>query len=222
MDRKLIITADDFGLRPSYDAGILEAVRAGAVDAVSVMVLRVSSIPDDLGEAGCAVGLHLEGEGVGSLLSGEVKGQLDDLARLLGRAPDYLDGHHHCHARPGVAEEVAASAASLDLPVRSVSDEHREMLRAAGVRTPDQLIGRFTESQQVLPAELGALPEGWTEWMTHPGHPDPDSGSSYDAGRGKDLQALLALSLPDGIDRADHRGLPGPHWSRPDPEYRDL
>jgi len=209
VDRRLIITADDFGLWPSYDAGIMEAVRAGAVDAVSVMARRMDPLPAELAAWGGAVGLHLEAGPDGSLREKGVEWQLDAFVGLVGRAPDYIDGHHHCHAQPGVAAEVAALADSLDLPVRSVSEQHRALLRAAGVRTADRLIGRIEESQRVIPLELAVLPTGWTEWMVHPGHRDPGSGSSYDAGREEDLVALLALQPVPGVDRADQRRLPG-------------
>lgn len=209
MDRGLIITADDFGLSPSYDQGMLEAVRAGAVDAVSVMVLRVGAVPDELREWGGAVGLHFETNGEGSSPGrGEVERQLAAFAELVGRPADYLDGHHHCHAEPALGGVVAELATELDLPVRSVGEEHRSLLRAAGVRTPDRLVGRYEESDPVVPAELDGLTPGWTEWMVHPGHADPRSGSSYDRGREEDLTALLALALPAGIRRSDQRRLP--------------
>jgi predicted glycoside hydrolase/deacetylase ChbG (UPF0249 family) len=204
--RHLIVTADDFGLHPSYDAGILEALGAGALDAVSVMALRPEELPAELIAADVAVGLHLDDRG--NLDRDEVERQLGRLAELLGRPPDYVDGHHHCHAQPGVAEAVAEIAAERGIAVRSVGDGHRGLLRERGVRTPDRLIGRYEESRPALPPELGELGGGWTEWMTHPGWPDPASGSSYDAGRGEDLEVLLGLSLPDGVTRSDHRRLP--------------
>lgn len=209
MDRRLIITADDFGLWPSYDAGMLDALRADLVDAVSVMVLRLGSLPEELREWGGAVGLHVEAGADGSLRGREeVERQLEAFAGLVGEPADYLDGHHHCHAEPPVAGDVAELAAELDLPVRPVSEQHRALLRRAGVRTPDRLIGRYEQSEPVLPAELDALGPGWTEWMVHPGRADPASGSSYDAGRGEDLTALRGLQLPEGVTRSDQRRLP--------------
>lgn len=208
MDRGLIITADDFGLWPSYDAGMLEAVEAGVLDAVSVMVLRIETAPAALRLWGGAVGLHLERRDAGRLDRGEVERQLELFARVVGRPADYLDGHHHCHAAGEVASDVAALAAELDLPVRSVSDEHRGLLRAGGVRTPDWFIGRYEESQAVLPSELESLSPGYTEWMVHPGRQDSRSSSDYDRGREEDLDTLLSFDRPGEIARCDHRDLP--------------
>ena len=52
--RFLVITADDYGYWPSYNEGILAAVEAGAVDAVSVMTEREHCDPRPLiGRASC-------------------------------------------------------------------------------------------------------------------------------------------------------------------------
>ena len=204
--RTLTITADDLGLHPSYDAGIVEAALAGAVDAVSVMALRLDELPPRLRETDVALGLHLDATG-GALDRGAVIAQLGRFEELAGRTADYVDGHHHCHATAELAPVVADLAAERDLAVRSVDDEHRSLLRSRGVRTPDLLIGRYEETEPVLPAQLASLPPGWTEWMVHPGRADPGAGSSYDAGREEDLNALLALRLPDGVSRSDHRRL---------------
>lgn len=204
--RTLIITADDLGLSPGYDDGILEAATAGAVDSVSVMATRLVGAPGGLADLDVALGLHLDGTDR-ELDAAAVHRQLDRFEELIGRPPDYLDGHRHCHAGEGIAAEVAEIAAERDLAVRSIDAPHRALLRSRGVRTPDLLIGRYEESEPVVPAELASLPDGTTEWMVHPGRADPSSGSSYDAGREEDLGALLALRLPDGVTRTDHRRL---------------
>ena len=198
----LIVTADDYGYAPGYDAGILEAARAGAVDAVSVMVLRGPDA-EPLLATGVEIGLHLEIDAPDGEEVDPVRAFDDQLARfvaLFGAAPAYLDGHRHCHATGPHAGEIAGRAAAAGLPVRSVDPAHRQILRAAGVRTPERLIGRFREADDPMPVEIGALlageelPPGVTEWFVHPGHPDPASGSSYDAGRGVDLELLLRLA----------------------------
>ena len=200
----LLIVADDFGLRPSYDGGIAEAARAGAIDAASAMVLRAPD-PSLLAGFGVAIGLHLEPE------SG-VEEQLERFHALFGRDPTHIDGHHHCHASGPLAAETVAAATRLRVQVRSVSAEHREALRAAGVRTPDRLIGRYAESEPVRPAEVesaltgAGLPPGLTEWMTHPGRSDPASGSSYERGREEDLELLLDLAREPLLREARRRG----------------
>lgn len=196
MAATLIITADDFGYHPSYDAGILAALAVARLDAVSVMAQRVDALPTALLDSGVALGLHLE--------AGDPEPQVERFRSIAGRRPDYVDGHHHCHATAAVTR----LASQLALPVRSIDAEHRRSLRAAGVRTPDLVIGRMRESERVPPPELTALPDGWTEWMVHPGYAAGASGSSYDAGREEDLEMLLGLVLPEGVSRSDQRSLP--------------
>jgi predicted glycoside hydrolase/deacetylase ChbG (UPF0249 family) len=192
----LTIVADDFGMSAGYDRGMLEAARAGAIDGASVMIRRSGERVEELLETGIDVGLHLEAadEG-GGLTAAELTSQLAAFERLAGRAPDHLDGHHHCHAGGAIAGRVAKLAADRGIPVRAVSSEHREQLRSAGARAFDLLVGRYEEDEPVIPDELfrAASEVGSVEWMVHPGNADPESGSSYDAGRAEDLQALLGF-----------------------------
>jgi predicted glycoside hydrolase/deacetylase ChbG (UPF0249 family) len=187
----LVITADDFGYRGAYDAGIVVAARAGAIDRVSVMAVRASDIGPLL-ELDIALGLHIEADA-------GIAAQLRAFEELAGRPPAYLDGHRHCHAEPRIAADLARVAAELGIPVRAVNPGHRAQLRQAGVATTDRLVGRLFEHQPPLPAEIArwhagerVLP-GTTEWFVHPGFRDPDGGSSYDAGRPEDLALLLEL-----------------------------
>ena len=189
------MVADDYGSARPYDEGILKAARAGALHAVSVMVLREPD-PAPLLETGVAVGLHVESPARTTLDT-----QLARFEELFGRPPEHVDGHHHCHAERGrTALAVARLGRRLGARVRSVSPRHRRLLRCLGVSTPDRLVGRLLEDEPALPPELaswargGELPDGLTEWMVHPGHPDPGSGSGYDLGRGEDLALLLSLA----------------------------
>lgn len=194
----LIVAADDYGYAPGYNRGILEVAEAGAIDCASAMVGHRWCDPEPILAAGIEIGIHLEPPG------DDLRGQLDAFERLFGRPPAYLDGHRHCHARPGRAERVARVAAERRLPVRSVDDDHRALLRRAGVWTPDRLVGRLKPSEPTLPALLeggAALPRGVTEWMVHPGYRDPRAGSSYDAAREDDLRVLLRVR-PELAERA--------------------
>jgi predicted glycoside hydrolase/deacetylase ChbG (UPF0249 family) len=215
----LIITADDYGYAAAYDRGIVEVAGAGAIDAASAMVLRDGIEPEPLLATGVGVGLHLEldvesgeghGVGEGDRALDELRRQLERFEDLFGQGAAHLDGHHHCHARPEVADAIAREAGRLHLPVRSIDAEHRGLLRRHGVPTPDRLVGRFSEeAEAALPEDLrpaaegdGPLPPGVTEWMVHPGHSDPGSGSGYDVAREEDLDLLLGLSLDPALSAA--------------------
>ena len=198
----LVIVADDYGYAGAYDDGILAAVRAQAVDAVGVMVLRdppAEILLEACAEAQIDVGLHLE-----SLADASLNTQLDAFRRLFGRPPAYVDGHHHCHAAdPDTARHVALAALEHGIPVRAVGEGHRALLRGLGVATADRLVGRLDEAEPLVPEEIDALLAGTglsgaTEWMVHPGR--AGGPSSYDAGRERDLEELLRLG-----DRASWR-----------------
>jgi predicted glycoside hydrolase/deacetylase ChbG (UPF0249 family) len=203
--RLLIITADDYGYWPSYNEGILAAIEAGALDSVSALVERKYCEPAPLLETGVEVGLHIEFEGRWGARSGapaktSLRVQLDRFTDLFGHWPAFLDGHRHCHARPELATPVFEMAQQIGVPVRSVSADHRQWLRERGIATPDTLIGRTESSEPVEPPELRDLPPGVTEWMTHPGYPDEESGSEYDLARREDLEMVQRARVRERFD----------------------
>jgi predicted glycoside hydrolase/deacetylase ChbG (UPF0249 family) len=205
--RLLVITADDYGYWPSYNQGILEAIEMGALDCVSAMVEREHCDPAPLLESGVEIGLHIEFEGRWGPRSGapartSLRVQLDRFVDRFGRWPSFLNGHKNCHARPELATPVFQTAQQIGVPVRSVNPDHRQWLRERGIDTPDILIGRMRSNEPAEPAELRNLRPGVTEWVTHPGHPDPESGSSYDIARQEDLALLQRVMVRARYDEA--------------------
>jgi predicted glycoside hydrolase/deacetylase ChbG (UPF0249 family) len=205
----LIITADDYGYAPEYDAGIAEAAAAAAVDAVSAMVGEGRSPdPAALAGTGVAVGLHLElpqewppeRERRRAAVEASLGEHWTRFEDVFGRPPAHLDGHLHCHAQPQVAVPVARFAREREVPLRAISARHARLVRCLGVGTPDRIIGRMSEDDPVQPDEItallggGELPPGATEWIVHPGRPDRGAGSRYDAGRAEDLALVLSLA----------------------------
>jgi hypothetical protein len=81
-----------------------------------------------------------------------------------------------------------------------VNPDHRQWLRERGIPTPDLLIGRTESKQPAEPGELRHLNPGVTEWVTHPGHPDKESGSSYDIARHEDLALLQKVMVRARFD----------------------
>ncbi len=203
--RLLVITADDYGYWPSYNEGILEAIEMGAIDSVSAMVDREYCEPEPLLDTGVEIGLHIEFEGRWGPRSGapartSLRVQLERFGDLFGRWPAFLNGHKHCHARPELATPVFQTAQQTAAPVRSVNPDHRQWLRERGIDTPDLLIGRTESKQPAEPSELRDPPPGVTEWVTHPGHPDSESGSSYDLARQEDLALLQKVMVRARFD----------------------
>jgi hypothetical protein len=170
------------------------------------MVEREHCDPAPLLESGVEVGLHIEFEGrwgprSGAPAKSSLRVQMDRFVDLFHRWPAFLNGHHHCHARPELATPVLQVAQQIGVPVRSVNQDHRQWLRERGIATPDQLIGRTRSNEPVEPPELRDLPVGVTEWYTHPGYPDPDSGSSYDVARREDLETIQRARVRERFDK---------------------
>jgi len=128
------ITADDWGLSPSVNRGILELARAGTIRRVSMMA-NCAYLTDGLDELkkvpGIQLGLHfnltygkpltpgytplspgrftlrwlLKRGTLRPLVRQELQSQLKKI-RDLGIKLDYLDGHHHIQITPGLFVEI--------------------------------------------------------------------------------------------------------------------
>ena len=208
---RLIITADDYGYWPSYNEGILAAIDSGGIDAVSAMTETPHCDPEPLLELGVEVGLHVDFESRWGARSGasaktSLRVQMERFTDLFGRWPAFINGHHHCHARPELATPVFEMALQIGCPVRAVGRDHRQWLSERGIDTPDHLIGRIDPEEPAQPPEIKDLPEGVTEWFVHPGYPDPGSGSSFDEARREDLDLVTRLQLRARFDQ--------PVWGR--------
>jgi predicted glycoside hydrolase/deacetylase ChbG (UPF0249 family) len=216
---QLIITADDWGYSERYNAGIGDAVQAGAVDSVSALVLREACVAEPLLSFGVEVGLHLEqpDSAEHDALLEAPRRQAAEFERIFGSPPAYIDGHHHCHAALPLATAVEDLALELRVPLRAVGEDHLFRLEERGISAPDRLIGRMHEREPPMPRMLSealaaeALPWGTTEWAVHPGHRDAGSGSSYDSGREEDLALLMRLAGEETLTaaRTTHRAALG-------------
>ena len=169
--RVLIVNADDFGLTPGVNAGILAAHRQGVVTSTTVLV-TADLDREQLARArdsGLGLGLHVnlthgrpltrgrslvDGRGhfvrdarqaaAGAEvrdMRAEVEAQIERFERLVGRRPTHLDTHHHVGLHSPVREVVLEIARGLGLAVRSQDAVTRARARGAGLRTPDHFFG---------------------------------------------------------------------------------
>jgi predicted glycoside hydrolase/deacetylase ChbG (UPF0249 family) len=139
------ITADDWGLSPAINQGILALAKNGTIRRVSLMS-NCQYLTDGLDELkrvpGIQLGLHFnltygkpltpryqplppgkfllrwitKKKQVLPSLRTELKAQLDKLTSL-GIQPAYFDGHHHIHTVPGLLDRIA------------------DLVKAAGIKT---------------------------------------------------------------------------------------
>jgi len=125
--RRIVLCADDFGMNPAVDAGILRLAALGRLSATSLLVDGPCAERDApaLAETSLQVGLHLNlTESFGqpdiclplrqviaaaylrrlppARVRASVERQLERFQALVGRLPDYVDGHQHVHQLPVV------------------------------------------------------------------------------------------------------------------------
>jgi predicted glycoside hydrolase/deacetylase ChbG (UPF0249 family) len=121
--RRLIVNADDFGLSAGVNAGIQEAVEAGAVTATTMMVntpgfgdavRRAASLGDRLG-----IGLHF------TLTTGRPVAPASEV-------PSLVDGAGRFLPLPGLLRRLLAGHVRT-VEVRREADAQFDRLRAAGI-----------------------------------------------------------------------------------------
>lgn len=128
----------------------------------------------------------------------ELRAQVAMFVRLMGRTPTHLDSHHHVGRHSPVLECLLDLVEELGIPMRSQDAEVRRVARARDLKTPDHFFGEsgpesYWSSERVL-AHVEALPDGVSEFMTHPGYFDDDLAYSR---YGKQREGeLLGLTDP--------------------------
>ena len=209
MTRALIVNADDFGLSPGVNEGVLATHDRGIVTSASLMVrwpAAEAAVTVARSRPRLSLGLHLDlGEWTfrnddwhqlyavvstddPDALAAEVDRQLSRFRELVGRDPTHLDSHQHVHREKPLARIVADLARRLDVPLR-----HRD----PAIRYDGHFYGQsghgepFPEAitPAALIALLTSLPPGITELGCHPGL-DDDIDSMYRTERTNEVQTL--------------------------------
>jgi chitin disaccharide deacetylase len=219
----LIVNADDFGLSPGVNAGIIEAHEHGIVTSASLMV-RWPAAEQAAAYArrhlSLGVGLHLdlgewhfdEGEWRpvyevvplqdSRAIAREVASQLDAFRALVGREPDHIDSHQHVHRREPVRSAATALADGLGVPLR-----HFSKARYCGEFYGQTTEGRALPGAVSAPALVAILEtlddEALVELCCHPGYSEGlrQTGTMYRAERLLELGALCESAVQRAIAR---------------------
>ncbi len=207
--RYLIVNADDFGLSPGVNRGIIEAHEHGIVTSTSLMVrwpAAAEAAAYARNHPALSLGLHLDlcewvyRDGSWAPLyevvptadraavADEVTRQLAAFRDLVGRDPTHLDSHQHVHRDEPVCSVMVEAARKLRVPLRDESPEVRYCgdfygQTAEGAPLPGAL------SVEGLIDILAALPPGVTELGCHPGDGD-DLESMYRGERAEEVKVL--------------------------------
>jgi chitin disaccharide deacetylase len=213
--RELVVNADDFGLSPGVNRGIVRAHLEGIVTSASLMVRQpaaedAAELVRELPRMG--IGLHVDlAEWVarpsgweplyafvddrdGSAVAREVERQLVLFENLVGRPPDHLDSHQHAHRSEPLRSILGRVANELRVPLRFHSrfsyfggfyGQARE-----GRPLPDAI------SPRALRTAIAELPEGAIELCCHPAA-QLDFESSYGRERLQELETLCDPTVRD-------------------------
>jgi predicted glycoside hydrolase/deacetylase ChbG (UPF0249 family) len=217
-EKVLVVNADDFGLSPGVNRGILEAHARGILTSASLMVRRAAA-EDALMRArfaeGLGIGLHLD-LGEWRYSSGrwqvveqvvdpddpeavalEVDRQIGRFVSLVGRAPTHLDSHQHVHLQEPARSAVLARGQSLGVPVRNCTP---------GVRFRGEFYGQDAKGTSCLEhvgvdalmRVLTSLPAGVTELGCHPGYAEGLT-DPYTREREVELRALCDPEVHESV-----------------------
>jgi predicted glycoside hydrolase/deacetylase ChbG (UPF0249 family) len=186
---ELIITADDYGMSPRFNQGILEAARTGLITGISIMIKRKYIRRAELLALDIALGLHLEFENPSSYRG--IISQIEQFKKRFGRLPAYLDGHQHRHVTPDNIDRVIRVAQRYGLPIRSQRPTDRAHLLRNGVVTPTHFVSWHPKRLSVLEERLLASRSfPITELVTHPGYFDKRCAYPYNQEREAELAFL--------------------------------
>lgn len=217
--RRLVVNADDFGLSPGVNRGIVTAFEQGILTSTSLMVrwpaakeaARYARTQPSLG-----VGLHIDlgewthrnGEwrvlyevirpGDAADAEGEINRQLDTFQSLMGGNPTHLDSHQHVHRDEPVRQVACRLAVRLGVPLREITP---------GIAYDGSFYGQNEEgfpypegvTADRLIAMIRSLPPGVTEFGCHPGF-DDGLDTMYRSEREQEVEALCDPAVRAAID----------------------
>ena len=218
MPKYLIVNADDFGLSPGVNRGIMEAAEQGILTSASLMVRQPAALAAaDYSRLHpkLSIGLHVDlGEWVyrseewvplysvvptddPGAIAAEVARQLTQFTKLMRRPPTHLDSHQHVHRDDPTRSIVKEAAAQLNIPVRDQTpgivycgDFYGQS--AKGESMPELL------TVEALQSILASLPEGVTELGCHPGY-DDGLATAYRAERAIEVKTLCSPEIRETL-----------------------
>jgi len=204
--RLLVVNADDFGLSPRINEGILKAHVGGVVTSTSLMVTAPAAADGARAAAGheaLSIGLHFVDDGRADLddpvqVASSFELQLRRFRTLVGRDPTHVDSHHHVHSASPQRQAVFAELVEpLGVPLRGQSGV-AYLGAFFGQWQPGVTRVRHVQRPFLMQLVETMVGEGMTELGCHPGRTG-DFKSSYTDEREVELATLTEPGLREDI-----------------------
>lgn len=218
--RQLIVNADDFGLSPGINRGVIEAHEHGIVTSTSMMVRWPSAVAAAAyakQHPHLSVGLHLDfcewsylnnnwtpvyqvvDLKDAAAVAEEVRQQFALFRQMMGREPTHLDSHQHTHLEEPLLAITTERAARLGISLRC---------RSPRVSYSGKFYGQSGKGEPYPPGisvegmlnVLRELPPGITELGCHPGVED-EMETTYHEERLQELQVLCDPRVRAAIEK---------------------
>ena len=193
----LIINADDFGYSRVYNGEILRLIKKKIVKSTTVMVGRIDkSQEDQVKELSdlhrgmeIGVGVHFELSPGGGSFDDQLTDQYSRFVSIFNFKPSHVDLH-----KPESTDGQAALEAVVKFAERKhVSVRNLGFDTDAKTTTSNLVILRLPFGK--IKAFLDSMKDGCSyELITHPGRYDPESKSSVNKEREKDVENLLLVA----------------------------
>lgn len=219
MKQKLIVNADDFGLTPGVNYGIVEAFKYGILTSTTLMINQpFAEHAIDLKKRykNLGVGIHITFD-KGKALTGkssltdengillkfpllkekgqeedfymEAKTQIEKFIELVGEKPTHIDSHHHIHMK--IPGAITA--------IEKLSKEYNLTFRKNETLIED-FYGELVDLEKLLEM-LNNKKSSTVELMCHPGYKDFEllETSSYNSKREEELKILKSPKVKEYI-----------------------
>lgn len=207
--RFLIINADDFGISPGVNRGVIHGHRHGLITSASLMVKKrwawqaasmAAKSPD------LSLGLHFDlgewrfrnGEWQACYLTAdlsssksveqELQRQLRLFQDMVGRNPTHLDSHQHAHMSPFLRPVATSFSERLGIPLRQCTPGLHYCGRFYGQTAEGRPLPELITPDALI-ALIRGLPAGCTELSCHPSQ-NVDVDAVYGQERVVELETL--------------------------------
>lgn len=218
----LIVNADDFGMSPGVNWGIMKSHKYGIVTSASLLVhwpAAAEAASYGRHHGNLSLGLHIDlGEWVyragkwspnyqrvnlndAKAVKKEIAKQVSVFLKLVGRVPTHLDSHQHVHRQEPVRSIVLHLANKLKIPLREYSNKIQYCGKFYG-QTAQSVSNPSVLSVSGLLAILKTLPSGYTELGCHPGEAN-DVQTDYRAERLQEVNILCHPQVRKALTALD-------------------